>query len=321
MVLREVGGRLVRSTGLLRPVWGDVTRLDLIRRRQADRLVRVATAVHDYLEFVGLEHLPAHRSVPRWGHGRPLHPQLTEIIAAHRPSYDAIVGQAIDLVPDLLRIPVHPSDDIEPAWSNSWVPGIDTVLLYTLLRTRRPARYVEVGSGFSTRVVARAVRDGGLNTRITSIDPAPRAAIDRLCDDVVRRPAEDVAADTWAALNSGDILFVDNSHRALMHSDVTVFFLEVLPALADGVIVGVHDVLLPADYFPSWAGYLFSEQYLLAAYLLAGSPLVTPLFPAYWASEIERLTASLDAPLWGQLPAAIDRRGWSFWFTVHQPHR
>ena len=46
-----------------------------------------------------------------------------------------------------------------------------------MVRSTRPQRIVEVGSGHSTRFMARAVADGGLDTRITAIDPKPRAAI------------------------------------------------------------------------------------------------------------------------------------------------
>ena len=53
----------------------------------------------------------------------------------------------------------------------------------------RPKRVVEVGSGHSTRFVARAVADGGLETRITAIDPAPRAAIGRPAGRPGSRPA------------------------------------------------------------------------------------------------------------------------------------
>lgn len=315
---RRLAQRLLKPTGLLRPVTGDVTRLDLLRRANAERLARSATTVHDYLEYVGLEHLPRHRSTPRWGHGRPVHPLLEHAIATHADTYRAVIDDAVGLIPELATIPVDARDDVEPCWRNGWLPGLDTVALYTMLRRQRPERYVEVGSGFSTRVAARAIRDGDLATHLTSIDPAPRASIDALCDSVIRSPAEDVAPSTWERLRSGDVLFVDNSHRALMHSDVTVFFLEVLPTLADGVVVGVHDILLPADYFPGWGDYLFSEQYLLAAYLLAGSPWATPLFAGYWSSAIATLTAPLD-PLWDALGRPdIDTRGWSFWFTVRR---
>ena len=101
-----------------------------------------------------------------------------------------------------------------------------------------------------------------------------------------------------------------------MHSDATVFLLEVLPALPSGVLVGIHDVLLPADYHQAWGDYLLSEQYLLAAYLLAGTPWLRPAFASYWASGLSDVTAPLK-PLFDSLrEPQVNRRGWSFWLDV-----
>jgi hypothetical protein len=134
---------------------------------------------------------------------------------------------------------------------------------------------------------------------------------------VVRAPMEDVPASLWAELEAGDVVFIDNSHRTLMHSDATVFFLEVLPSLPSGVLVGIHDVLLPADYFAEWGDYLFSEQYLLAAYLLAGASWLRPVFASYWASELSATTKPL-APLWEALGPRVRPRGWSFWCLIER---
>ena len=70
-------------------------------------------------------------------------------------------------------------------------------------------------------------------------------------------------------LTAGDVVFMDGSHRVFENSDATVFFLDVLPSLPSGVLVGIHDILLPDDYLPMWTGYHWSEQYLMAAHLLA----------------------------------------------------
>jgi hypothetical protein len=54
--------------------------------------------------------------------------------------------------------------------------------LYSFIVDRRPERYVEVGSGHSTRFARRAINDAQTGTRITSIDPAPRAEVEPLCE-------------------------------------------------------------------------------------------------------------------------------------------
>jgi hypothetical protein len=62
-------------------------------------------------------------------------------------------------------------------------------------------------------------------------------------------------------------LFVDNSHRCLQNSDVTVAFLDVLPALPPGVLVHFHDIFLPDPYPEAWAWRAYNEQQAIAPLL------------------------------------------------------
>jgi hypothetical protein len=158
-----------------------------------------------------------------------------------------------------------------PYWLNGWIPGLDALSLYGLAATRNPSIYIEVGSGNSTKFVRQSIRDHNLKTKVVSIDPQPRANIDRLCDTIHRVRCEDLDLAIFADLPSDAVLFVDNSHRAFQNSDVTVFFTEILPALPAGVIWGVHDIFLPYDYIPDWHKRYYNEQYLLASYLLGGA--------------------------------------------------
>jgi hypothetical protein len=81
------------------------------------------------------------------------------------------------------------------------------------------------------------------------LDPEPRAQIDALCDTSIRRRLEDCDLSMFDQLEAGDILFFDGSHRVFTNSDVTVFFLELMPRLKPGVIVHIHDIFLPCS---SW---------------------------------------------------------------------
>ncbi len=114
--------------------------------------------------------------------------------------------------------------------------------------------------------------DHGLRTEIVSIDPAPRAGVDDLCDEVIRTAFENVPEETYSELlQAGDMVFMDNSHRCFQNSDVTVFFTEVLPVLPSGVIYGLHDIFLPDDYPVEWESRFYNEQYMLVTYLLGGA--------------------------------------------------
>jgi hypothetical protein len=149
-----------------------------------------------------------------------------------------------------------------------------------------------------------------------SIDPEPRADIDRLCDHVVRSGLETADLAVFEELKPGDVVFVDNSHRAFTNSDVTVFFLDVLPRLPDGVLVGIHDITLPADYPPGWNGFHFNEQYLLACFLLGGTPWMQVELASLFAASDEQLGGSPAELVDGLAERGVRWFGSGFWFTV-----
>lgn len=158
-----------------------------------------------------------------------------------------------------------------PFWNNIWLPPLDAITLAGLVALHRPATYVEVGSGNSTKFVRWIIEALQLPTRIVSIDPYPRAEIDAICDVVVRSPLELASQDVFENLLPNDIVFIDNSHRSFPSSDVTVFFMEILPNLPTGVIFGLHDIFLPYDYPMTWNDRFYNEQYLLGSYLYGGA--------------------------------------------------
>jgi hypothetical protein len=140
--------------------------------------------------------------------------------------------------------------------------------------------------------------------------------VDGLCDRIVRQPLEDADLSVFEELEPGDMLFVDGSHRALQNSDATVVFLEILPELEPDIWVGFHDIFLPDDYPDDLADDYYSEQYLLAAYLLAGGGKLDVLLPATFVTREPELAAVLD-PLWRD-PAmeGVETHGVSFWIRT-----
>ena len=161
--------------------------------------------------------------------------------------------------------------DKTPYWLNGWIPGLDALSLYGLVAVNNPEIYIEIGSGNSTKFVRQSIKDNNLRTKIISIDPSPRANIDKLCDEIHRTKCEDMDLSIFENLPSNSVLFVDGSHRAFQNSDVTVFFTEILPVLPKGIILGLHDIFLPYDYINKWYSRYYNEQYLLASYLLGGA--------------------------------------------------
>jgi len=254
----------------------------------------------------------------RWGHGRPDHEALTALLAEGSGAYRDCLTAVLHQKERLAAIPVTgiPATG-EPYWRNGYLPGLDAAVLYTLLATRGPARYVEIGSGHSTRFAARAIRDHGLRTRIHCIDPSPRAGVEGLASTISRSRVEDLPQGAVAAMvGPGDILFFDGSHRVLGNSDATVFLLEILPSLPAGVLVQIHDICLPSDYPPGWSDRWYSEQYALAAFLLGGGRGTRLLCACAYIGRDPALAATLD-PLWA-VPslAGVERGGSSFWLET-----
>lgn len=217
----------------------------------------------------------------------------------------------------LRRIPLRPQKNSpEPSWINKWFEGLDVFTLYGFVASRKPNLYIEIGSGYSTKVARQAIQEAQLRTKIISVDPRPRADINPLCDQLYRMPLENIDLSLFARLKAGDILFFDGSHRAFMNSDVTVFFLDILPNLPAGVSVHIHDIELPYDYMPERAHWYYSEQYLLAVALLEGHATFRVLLPNAFVSQ-EKDCVEAVSGFWG-LPEmkGVPCRGSSFWIET-----
>lgn len=256
---------------------------------------------------------------PRYGHGNPPHTQLFEIIDAHRNVYHNIVNESLNHLDFFhsLKNSVEETDSKKPSWNNGFLPGLDIVAIYTMMSFFKPKKYLEVGSGNSTKVAYAAKKNLGLTTEIISIDPMPRAEIDDLADVVIREPFENIDLSIFENLGQNDVVFIDNSHRILPNSDAMVFFMEILPKLKKGVIVHIHDIYLPYDYPQFMCDRYYSEQYGLAYFLLANPEKYKTIFPCYFVSEDQELSVKLK-PLWNHKNLEkVERHGGSFWLQIN----
>lgn len=144
-------------------------------------------------------------------------------------------------------------------------PPFDARTLYYLLREHRPARYLEVGSGLSTYYAtlagARNAADGA-PLQISCVEPYPFAALRELPGlRLVEGLVQDVPPSTFRSLESGDVLFIDSSHALKIDSDVAYLMLDVLPELAPGVLVHIHDVPFPYNVPHPADTWLFGERW------------------------------------------------------------
>jgi hypothetical protein len=254
---------------------------------------------------------------PRYGYGKPVHPLLLRSIEAGRGGYESLLKSFLLYKSDIWRMERKRAGEAHsPSWRNGFLSAFDAVTLYSLIRLHRPRLYIEIGSGNSTRFARRAIQDGQLDTRIVSIDPRARVEIREIADQVIQEPVEEMSLDIFDSLESGDVLFVDHSHRVFTNSDATVVFLDILPRLKAGVLVHFHDIFLPADYPPEWNDRYYSEQYLLACHLLAGTNSFEILLANSYVSDDRELSCLLEELWSNEAMGGVERHGCSFWVRI-----
>ena len=193
-------------------------------------------------------------------------------------------------------------------YDNPYFRSPDAEVLYAMVRHFQPRRIVEIGSGYSTRVMRQAIIDGGLKSHLTSVDPQPRLDVRGLADDIVARPVESCDPRLFDSLEAGDVLFIDSSHMIRPAGDVVMLYLHALPALREGVLVHIHDVFLPYEYPEEWlvdSGWPWNEQYLVQAMLAFGDA-----FEVVWPGHFFQRTLPGFA---AHFPHAGARRAQSLW--------
>jgi Methyltransferase domain len=201
--------------------------------------------------------------------------------------------------------------------NNGFFERVDAEVAHSFVRSRRPRRLIEIGSGHSTLVLAGAMRRNaaeGAAGEFTSIEPHPRAFLkDGLAGltQLIEARVQEVPLEVFRQLEAGDVLFIDSSHVVAMDSDVLYEVLRILPTLAPGVLVHFHDIFAPLDYpekFVKRNLCFWGEQYMLEAFLSfntafkvvwAGSAMqqwhadaLREAFPA-WEGSFSRMPAAL----------------------------
>ena len=163
-------------------------------------------------------------------------------------------------------------------WRNDFWTGGDALIHYGLLREAKPRRVVEVGCGWSSLLMARALArnedEGAPPATVDQVEPYARTELLRALPEDWRlheTMLQRAPLELFEQLGDGDICFYDGSHVARAGSDVNWFFFVVVPRLAPGVIVHVHDIFWPFDYPETWIfdrGQTWNEQYVLQAFLM-----------------------------------------------------
>lgn len=198
--------------------------------------------------------------------------------------------------------------------NNGFYESLDAELLYAMVRRWSPNQIIELGSGMSTLVIGDARERNGQAPRdgYTVFDPYARPdlipALGRVAN-LRAVSATDVPLDEFDALTAGDLLFVDTTHTVKIGGDVNRVILDVMPRLAPGVIVHVHDIYLPWEYpqeFFAERRFFWAEQYLLQAFLafndqfevLFGAHALARLYPEEMAFLVPNMRYGKPSAFW-----------------------
>ena len=187
-----------------------------------------------------------------------------------------ILGILEGFYPDLPWDPC-PKEGLRYAFDNINYSWFDAITLFGMLRHRKPKRIIEVGSGYSSCAMLD-IDELFLerSTDFTFIDPNPGLlhSLSRHGDlercRVITEMVQDVDFRVFETLQAGDFLFIDSSHVAKVGSDVCHILFEIMPRLANGVMIHFHDVYYPFEYIKEivYWGISWNETYMLRAFLL-----------------------------------------------------
>ncbi|HSL74380.1 MAG TPA: class I SAM-dependent methyltransferase [Ilumatobacteraceae bacterium] len=237
------------------------------------------------------------------------------------PGIDLAEDRQLELLTSFVEyyreLPFGPdrSDGLRYFYDNPAYSYSDAILLHCMIRHARPRRIVEIGSGYSSCMILDT-NDQHFGGRIetTFIEPYPELLESLLTDDdrphtrILPVRVQDVDLAEFTRLEADDILFVDSTHVGKVGSDVNQIVMEILPRLAPGVYVHVHDIFHPFEYPRSWIeeGRGWNEAYLLRAFLQFNDAFEVVLMNTFMQHFHEPFFAS-------HMPLCLRNTGGSIW--------
>jgi len=255
-----------------------------------------------------------------------------------------VAAEVGGFVKELRDVPVHEPGErdergrvVGPAvyhWDNNFFSTADALVWYGLVRSRRPGRVVEVGCGWSSLLLKRAIESNGraggeidaagcsdnpsphplpvqghgerVGTRVTQIEPFPNERVFAALPGEWERHrvvVQRAPMSVFEELGAGDVLFYDGSHCARVASDVNWMVFRVLPRLAKGVLIHFHDVFWPREYPKQWVFerlQTWNEQYVVQGLLMNSGAyrvvIANGMLDAVRGAEVESLYGGVQKP-------------------------
>ena len=216
---------------------------------------------------------------------------------------------------DAMPFTATAQDGLRYFYENDAYSYSDAIMLHCMIRHLEPKRIIEVGSGYSSCMTldTNDLYFGG-HIATTFIEPYPELLESLLADGdrdnvrIIPTRLQDVDLAEFDRLEAGDIFFVDSTHVSKVGSDVNRIVFDILPRLAPGVHIHVHDVFHPFEYPRHWIeeGRAWNEIYLLRAFLQFNSDFEIVLMNTFMEEFHREFFAE-------HLPLCLENPGGSIW--------
>lgn len=202
--------------------------------------------------------------------------------------------------------------------SNVYFGYVSASAMHAFIRHFKPRNVIEVGSGYSTRVIAAAIGRNaaeGREANLLAIDPHPSEALQRgfpNLSKVISDRVENLPTSLFESLVDGDLLSIDSTHALRLGGDVQYLYLDILPRLRPGVVVHIHDIFIPFEYPREWlvARRFWTEQYILQAFLACNTE-----FEVLWGQRMmeQWFPDDYSQTFRGRLSVEENNGSYSFW--------
>ena len=260
---------------MLRPIKSILRRIPAVQSVLAER-----DALKAELRHINPGHF--YSPIPEMSHVRDQQSRIFDRTFRELPGIDLNVNEQLSLLTELaafyaeLPYHTHSLPHVRYHFDNGYYTYSDAIFLYSMIRRIRPKRIIEIGSGWSSFVMLDTnERFFNEQIHLTFIEPYPERLRfgmrnrDFALSTVIEKPLQSVDSSVFSELGPGDILFIDSSHVGKIDSDVNRIIFEILPRLAQGVFVHIHDVSYPFEYPLQWLenGWYWNEAYLMRAFL------------------------------------------------------
>ena len=157
---------------------------------------------------------------------------------------------------------------------NEGLSLVDSFMLYCFISKTKPKKIVEIGRGFSTKIIIEAIEKNLKNEDVIfySIDPYIKTNDYKNKTNIkfINKRVQDIPLSFFKDV---DFLFIDSSHVSKIDSDVNYEVLEILPCLKKNSIIHWHDIYFPLNYpkqniESTTRNMYWNESYIVQSFML-----------------------------------------------------